>query len=237
MKFYTFATILVAAAVFAATKARCEELDIGIGRSAENQLRIRMIDEQSFVPIRDTGLLTQVGETFRGVDPGFDANFAEESEFDYYQIDSAADIYLVAVEDMSPAFSVVSGASKILKAGDEIGLGSGLLHKHVRFLVDGALDEFDPVRLTWSGVFKLIDRGSTGYSETEPFELYLAIVECGRGDVNTDGSIDFNDIDGFVAALIDPLGTEEAARCAADVNRDGYVTFDDIDPLVELLIG
>jgi len=55
-----------------------------------------------------------------------------------------------------------------------------------------------------------------------------------RGDFNCDGSIDFADIDPFVAVLsggacCDPTG----ANC--DVNADGAVNFGDIDPFVALL--
>lgn len=62
-----------------------------------------------------------------------------------------------------------------------------------------------------------------------------------RGDVNCDGSIDFNDIDPFVAALID-LNKYSAAypgclTANADVNDDGTVDFNDIDPFVVCLIN
>jgi hypothetical protein len=59
------------------------------------------------------------------------------------------------------------------------------------------------------------------------------------GDLNCDGSVDFNDIDPFVLAL-----SGQAAYYAvwpncnwlnADCNQDGNVNFDDIDPFVALL--
>jgi uncharacterized membrane protein len=60
------------------------------------------------------------------------------------------------------------------------------------------------------------------------------------GDMNCDDRVDFDDIDGFVAALISREGYEQGyPDCdymLADVNADGSVDFNDIDPFVELLI-
>jgi hypothetical protein len=59
------------------------------------------------------------------------------------------------------------------------------------------------------------------------------------GDLNCDGSVDFDDIDPFVLALTDPAGYPiQYPNCNimnGDCNRDGLVGFDDIDPFVALL--
>src|SRR5262249_45941672 len=63
-------------------------------------------------------------------------------------------------------------------------------------------------------------------------------------DTNCDGSIDFNDIDCFVAALIDVTAWQSCGTacagdnylCANDVNADGAVDFTDVDSFVEALI-
>jgi hypothetical protein len=65
------------------------------------------------------------------------------------------------------------------------------------------------------------------------------------GDSNGDGSIDFDDIDCFVQALISQeawanCGTaygEDGYVCANDINGDGSVDFNDIDGFVEALIS
>jgi hypothetical protein len=65
------------------------------------------------------------------------------------------------------------------------------------------------------------------------------------GDSNGDGSVDFNDIDCFVQALIGQeawanCGTayaEEDYVCANDINGDGSVDFNDIDGFVSALIN
>ena len=61
------------------------------------------------------------------------------------------------------------------------------------------------------------------------------------GDLNCDGTIDFDDIDPFIAALGGD-GTYYAEypdcnRLLADINGDGNINFDDIDPFVALLGG
>jgi hypothetical protein len=66
--------------------------------------------------------------------------------------------------------------------------------------------------------------------------------ECdGLGDMNCDGSVDFDDIDPFVLTLTDPESYEAAyPDCdilRGDIDGSGSVDFDDIDPFVELLTG
>ncbi len=61
------------------------------------------------------------------------------------------------------------------------------------------------------------------------------------GDLNCDGTVDFQDINPFVLALSDPAGYAAAyPNCNilnGDVNGDGRVDFNDINPFVELLSG
>jgi hypothetical protein len=60
------------------------------------------------------------------------------------------------------------------------------------------------------------------------------------GDLNCDFVIDFDDIDAFTLALVDPRGYSEVyPDCdadLADIDNDGDVDFDDIDPFVALLV-
>jgi hypothetical protein len=62
-----------------------------------------------------------------------------------------------------------------------------------------------------------------------------AIVE--PGDINGDGTVDFRDINPFVAALVggSDNGLTPCALNAADVNQDGAVDFEDINPFISLL--
>lgn len=64
---------------------------------------------------------------------------------------------------------------------------------------------------------------------------------CMLADVNCDGAVDADDIDGFVLAIIERDEYERAYPAChyflADVNADGVVDFNDIDRFVECLIS
>jgi hypothetical protein len=74
-------------------------------------------------------------------------------------------------------------------------------------------------------------------------EAWIAhIGRGGRGDLNCDADVNFDDIDPFVLALTDPdeYNAQYGETCdikCADINADGIVDFDDIDPFVECLIS
>jgi hypothetical protein len=61
-----------------------------------------------------------------------------------------------------------------------------------------------------------------------------------RGDMNCDGSVDFDDIDAFVTALISREEYESQYPACdwlnGDINQDGSVDFNDIDGFVECII-
>ncbi len=67
--------------------------------------------------------------------------------------------------------------------------------------------------------------------------------DCGRvrGDMNCSSTVNFDDINGFVLALIGKGGYDQAyPTCLwlnADCNSDGLVNFDDINAFVSLLVG
>lgn len=64
------------------------------------------------------------------------------------------------------------------------------------------------------------------------------------GDSSCDGTVSFDDIDCFVAAMIGPDAWRDCGggegcdyACVNDVNDDGVVDFNDIDTFVECLIN
>jgi C1A family cysteine protease len=61
------------------------------------------------------------------------------------------------------------------------------------------------------------------------------------GDLNCDGTVDFEDINPFVLVLSDPAGYQGAypdcSVLTADCNQDGSVDFDDVNPFIERLAG
>lgn len=83
--------------------------------------------------------------------------------------------------------------------------------------------------------------GASTYRESGLDIIVVRYSERRPGDLNCDGSVDFNDIDAFVAALIDRENFEsQYAGCDylnGDINDDDSVDFNDIDGFVECLIG
>ena len=82
--------------------------------------------------------------------------------------------------------------------------------------------------------------GSTVYTgPNDVARVHAAPPSCGLGDCNGDGSVDFDDIDPFVALIgFDPgvyPGLAVAVPFMADADCSGAVTFDDIDPFVALI--
>ncbi len=239
----TFTLLMLAAVAFPA--AAQHDGDIAVGRSAAGQLKYKAYDLQHpcFDPGLGVGLLTPIPDppaeptSWRSTTPGFDANFAADPALDYYPLEPGASIYLVAAEDLEPAFRVQYLSLQMQNAGDSLPLGSYVLHRHLTWIVDCNHPEYDPLRTLWYGTFIFEDRGSTNYADSEPFTVRMSIVECEPGDVDGDGEVGFADINPFVVTLIDPEAANVAARCAADINRNGYVEFGDINPFVAVLVG
>ncbi len=221
--------------------------DFWVGRSAAGQLKLGglNIEPGGFNPSRETAVLTAVGSTFRATDPGFEANVPADIAEDFYPLDGGANVRLVLVGEPDGPISADFGTACL---GDcrtpfpaetaFISLGGSALHRHIRFSLNTAGEQpYDPLRLTYNATFQLIDVGLTGYLPSIPYTVFFATVRCLRGDVNADTLIDFNDIDAFVTALVDPVGATPQQRCAADVDRDGYVTFGDIDAFIVALLA
>ena len=106
------------------------------------------------------------------------------------------------------------------------------------FDIDIELDAgFDYYDLVFAVAGKRVSDGELFYAE----EHFYLQVQFGTGDLNCDGTIDANDIDAFVLALINPAGYATTypgcdinrADCNGDSNIDGL----DIDPFVALLTG
>lgn len=92
--------------------------------------------------------------------------------------------------------------------------------------------------------FSIADNPNDGVTDAGIDDVVVWGLECINaplpGDMNCDGTVDFDDIDGFVAAVTSREQYEEQyTECNylnADVNGDSSVDFNDIDPFVELLL-
>ncbi len=60
---------------------------------------------------------------------------------------------------------------------------------------------------------------------------------CARGDVNCDEIIDLDDVEPFVAGLLDPMGADACTRAGADANGDGLLDGHDVSSLVDCVLA
>lgn len=112
-----------------------------------------------------------------------------------------------------------------IAGGSETSTGSG-------YEVSGTTGQSDAGDPLTGGGFEVIS-GFWAGTESPPTVT--------RGDMNCDGGVDFEDIDSFVAALINRDDYEsEYPDCNyfnADIDENGRVDFEDIDGFIECLIN
>ncbi len=105
--------------------------------------------------------------------------------------------------------------------------------------------DFDPSEWHFGGVDSLTGSNPTqlllDYTTPTVHAHNGACTPFELGDMDCSGSVNFDDIDPFVTALVGQEQYEAAyPDCYwvnADCNTDGSVNFDDIDPFVQLLVG
>ena len=60
---------------------------------------------------------------------------------------------------------------------------------------------------------------------------------CTAGDVNSDGSINVQDIVSVVGFVLGTTTPDDDQSCASDLNNDGFINVQDIVGLVNLILG
>ncbi len=79
-----------------------------------------------------------------------------------------------------------------------------------------------------------------GFPQVDEVSCAEGVCDYAVGDINCDGSIDFNDLDAFVLRLTDEAAFERmypgCDPLAGDMNDDTYVDFTDIDLFVTCLV-
>ncbi len=93
----------------------------------------------------------------------------------------------------------------------------------------------------WGAQVVVDDQSQSFVAAAARHSQSLGLREHMLGDLNCDGVVDFDDINPFVLALVNPAGYEaHYPACSwlnADINRDGLVNFDDINPFVACLVA
>ncbi len=181
-----FAIILTASFV-PSVLAQCgEHSDVLIGRTAAGQL---VIGDAEF-SLGDSVLLCPVDgilDGFTNGNPGFDAEeVIDDPENDFLKLEPGA-IISIEVISIDPAFKAWGPglATLIDESGEQITLGSDNLHEHLTWHADSNDPDFNPSATEWLATFKFVDSGSTGYTESAPFEMRFTNQEAGEAIVPT----------------------------------------------------
>jgi len=171
-----------------------------------------------------------------GDEPGFMPLPVAEPKEDFFPLEIGATIQLVVVS-LDPALKAHHpGFGDVMEEpGDAWTIATVTtdppeFDDHPIWHIDVDDASLEDNRVVWSGVFKFVDVGSTGYGESEPFLLRFSnadVEACVPGDVNLDGARDKNDVCDFIEVVEFPGMQSPDRKCAADANGDGLVTTDD----------
>lgn len=150
------------------------EGDIDVARTQGNKLVIG-----DWNPATDFILLNPVSNPilqifgFAAGDPGFDyLRSFEEVPPNLLALQSGAEIW-VEVVALHPAFRVIGpGGTPILdQPGERVLLGGATLHEHLTWHANSQDPDFNPAETEWTATFKLVDEGTTAYSDSDPIIL------------------------------------------------------------------
>lgn len=145
------------------------EGDVVIGRSGSGQLKLEADLDHVRVLEDVNGLLNG----WAGDEPGFEALLEDEPDEGFYRLASGAQIWLEGIS-LDPALKVHNPLNPSLlidSPGDQLFLGDHELHDHVIWHVDSLDTGFNPLQTVWYGTFKLVDKGTTAYADSDPFTL------------------------------------------------------------------
>ena len=145
------------------------EGDVIIGRSTSSQLLI----EADLDEIRPLEAVNGLLKGWAGEEPGFEALMEDEPDEGFYRLAPGAQIWLEAIS-LDPALKVHNPLNPLLvidSPGDQLFLGDHELHDHVIWHVDSLDAGFNPLQTVWYGTFKLVDKGTTAYADSDPFTL------------------------------------------------------------------
>jgi hypothetical protein len=169
MKAFTTAAVLSLVPALFTDSAAAQHLDdIIVGRSAAGQLKFEAgLDEVHLLLPVNPPLSGWTGD-----EPGFDHLEVNEPDEDFFVLGAGAEVWLEGIS-LDAALRVYRNdlGAAILSPGQQILLGDHLLHTHVIWNISSSDPGFDPGQEVWSGTFKLVDKGVTGYAESEPFTL------------------------------------------------------------------
>lgn len=179
-RFITMSVFLLTAVGAPAFAQHGHGADPIVGRTAAGKLAIEAdLDECFQLPaIEGSSIPGYAGWALD--DPGFFALDEDEPAEDFFKLGVGADIRLKCIA-IDPALKVRDGEAlgfpvKISAAGHQFTLGDHQLHVHPVWHIDSLDSSFNPLQTEWHATFTLIDVGTTGYLESDPFTMCFTNV-------------------------------------------------------------
>lgn len=158
---YTCISSLAIASVALAQPHHHDE-DFVVGVSSSGVLGIEGdFDEHFELPAFDNG--TFVG--WLGDEPGLTNLDEDEPGEDFYMLAAGADIQFELV-GTDPAMKVYDPFFNLLSPGGSFALGGNAFDEHPFWHIDSDDAAFNPGQTEWNVQFKVVDTGTTGYSDS-----------------------------------------------------------------------
>jgi hypothetical protein len=153
-------------------RAQFHEGDMAVGRSAAGQLKVANVP---FLPLKLLNPVSGLLNGFTDGNPGFNRINVDQPDADFFQLQSGAQITLRLLQaDPALKFWRNNLSANLSNPGDELLLGDHQLHYHGTWHIDSKAAGYDADRAFWEATFVILDTGSTGYSQSEPFTARFA---------------------------------------------------------------
>ena len=111
-------------------------------------------------------------------EPGFAALGEDEPDEGFFMLGADADIHFQLVGASDPEMQVYNPFFDVpgLAGGDTFAFGAGNAFDTQPFwFLNTDLPSFDPAKQEWSVFFRVVDMGTTGYTDSDVFEIRFAI--------------------------------------------------------------
>lgn len=200
-------------------------VDLWVGETEDGKIALGGVQLGDPIVLTPTsGLITG----WAGINPGFDHVIDASSDGRLYPLRGGSQIWLQVV-GMSPGLQLIDAqfhAHDHTSGIHEHFLGDNHLHTHFTWLINSELPGFDVLQTAWQVHFTLRDSAGALQS-SDPVTLTFSNIDATIGDVDGDGQLADEDIEGFWRVVADPRTASAQERAAADADLNGFVTAED----------
>ena len=210
-----------------------DDFVIGVSGAGDLKFESELVEEMEIVELEE---VSGIINGWAGDDPGFMPLDVDEPKEDFFPMAIGAEIQLVVVA-LDPALKAhTPGFADVLDSpGDAWTIATvttdpPAFDDHPIWHVDSDDAGLKDNQVVWSGIFKFVDVGTTGYGESEPFVLRFSNAEVETnipGDADLNGVVNRDDLCAFADIVTMPETATPDAKLAADANGDGVVDKND----------